>query len=72
MPGFDRFAPDDRRQRLAATLRSDPRLKRVLLGAVLGLMTGDELAFALGRQAEVRRRVATLLTERVLDQADRV
>ncbi len=72
VPGFERFAPDDRRQRLAETLRRDSRLKRVLLGAVLGAMTADELAFALAHEAEVRRRVVALLTERVLSQADQV
>lgn len=72
VPGFEGFAPDDRRQRLAATLRSDSRLKRLLLGAVLGMMTADELAFALGHQAEVRRRAVALLAERVVSQEDRV
>ena len=72
VPGFDGFAPDDRRQRLAETLRRDSRLKRVLLGVVLGALTADELAFALAHEAEVRRRVVALLTERVGSQAERV
>ena len=72
VPGFDRFAPDDRRERLAQTLRQDSRLKRVLLGVVYGALTAEELAFALDHEAEVRRRVVALLTERVTSQADAV
>ena len=72
VPGFSRFAPDDRREHLRTTLRRDSRLKRVLLGVVLGVLTADELAFALDHEAEVRRRVVALLVERVDSQADRV
>ncbi len=71
-PGFDGFAPDDRRQRLAETLRRDSRLKRVLLGVVYGALTREELAFALAHEAEVRRRVVALLAARVASQADAV
>ena len=67
-PGFASFAPEDQRDRLAALLRTDSRLKRVLLGAVLGLLTEDELAFALEHEAEVRGRIRTLLAERVTSQ----
>ena len=69
-PGFAAFAPDDQRRRLDETLRRDSRLKRVLLGVVLGALTADELAFALAHEAEVRRRVVALLAERVRSQAD--
>ena len=72
VPGFHRFAPDDQRARLAQTLRQDSRLKRVLLGVVFGALTSGELAFALAHEAEVRRRVVALLTERVLSQTDAV
>ena len=72
VPGFDRFAPDDRRERLAQTLRQDSRLKRVLVGVVYGALTSSELAFALAHEAEVRRRVVALLAERVASQADAV
>jgi hypothetical protein len=72
VPGFAGFAPDDRRARLAATLKKDSRLKRVLLGVVLGALTAEELAFALDHEAEVRRRVVALLAERVVSQADAV
>ena len=72
VPGFAGLPSEDRRQRLAATLRSDSRLKRVLLGIVLGALTANELVFALDHEAEVRRRVVALLAERVLSQSDQV
>ena len=68
VPGFAGFAPDDARERLRALLRTDSRLKRVLLGVVLGALTERELAFALDHEAEVRRRVVALLAERVTSQ----
>jgi len=70
--GFAAFAPEDRRARLDALLRKDTRLKRTLLGVVLGALTAEELAFALDHEAEVRRRVVALLAERVRGQADAV
>lgn len=70
IPGFEAFSPDDRRQRLGAVLLKDSRLKRVLLGVVLGALTADELAFALDHEAEVRRRMVSLLRERVVSQTE--
>lgn len=68
VPGFADFDPADQRQRLAAMMKQDARLKRVLLGVVLGVLTRSELAFALAHDAEVRRRTLTLLAERVVSQ----
>lgn len=72
VPGFAGLPPDDHRARLAAMLRKDSRLKRTLVGAVLGVLTADELALALRHEAETRRRIVTLLAERVASQADAV
>ena len=72
VPGFARLPADARRARLAATLKTDSRLKRVLLGVVLGVLTADELAFALSHEPEVRRRIVALLAERIDSQAERV
>ncbi len=70
--GFGRAAPDDQRERLGALMRADSRLKRTLVGSVLGMLTADELAFALAHDAEVRRRIVALLTERVVSQTPEV
>jgi hypothetical protein len=70
--GFVALAPADRRGHLDALLKKDSRLKRTLVGAVLGALTADELAFALRHEAEVRRRIVALVAERVGGQADAV
>ncbi len=67
--GFEGFAPDDQRERLAQALAGDSRLKRTLVGVVYGALTSDELAFALTNEAEVRRRIVALLGERVRSQS---
>ena len=72
VPGVAGFAPDDARERLTAMLKADSRLKRVVLGLVLGVLTADELAFALAHEAEVRRRVTALVVERVASQTGAV
>ncbi len=68
-PGFGALAPPDQADRLRARLRTDSRLKRTLLGVVYGALTTDELACALGHDAEIRRRIAALVAERVASQA---
>ena len=72
VPGFAAFARDDQRARLAATLRADSRLKRVLVGVVYGALSASELAFSLDHEAEVRRRIVALLAERVASQTETV
>ncbi len=72
VPGFAAFAPDDARERLVSMLKTDSRLKRVVLGLVFGMLTADELAFALAHEAEARRRITALVVERVASQADAV
>ena len=72
VPGLAAFAPDDRERRLVQMLQKDSRLKRMLLGVVLGALRSDELAFALAHEAEVRRRIVALLVERVRSQSDAV
>ena len=72
VPGFRSFAPDDQRERLRERMRTDARLKRVLLGVVFGVLTADELGFALAHESEIRRRTMALLTERVVSQSEAV
>ena len=72
IPGFATFDAPDQTARLAAMLRKDSRLKRTLVGAVLGVLTAGELAFALRHEAETRRRIVALLAERVASQSDAV
>ena len=72
VPGYTGFAPADQRARLGQMLRTDSRVKRTLLGVVLGALTREELAFALDHDAEVRRRTVALLAERVTSQTEAV
>lgn len=72
VPGFAAFAPDDAQERLVSMLKTDSRLKRVVLGLVVGMLTADELAFVLANEAEVRRRVTALVVERVRSQTEAV
>ncbi len=70
--GLADFAPDDQRERLMQALAGDSRLKRTLVGVVYGMLTAQELAFALDHEAEVRRRIVSLLGERVRSQSEAV
>lgn len=72
VPGFAAFAPDDQRQRLAGLLRKDSRLKRTLIGVVYGALTAAELRAALADEAEIRRRIVSMLVERVTSQTETV
>ena len=72
VPGFAAFDPADQRARLMGLLKQDARLKRVVLGLVLGVLTADERAFALNHEAEVRRRIGVLAAERVVSQTAEV
>lgn len=69
---FPVFDPADQRAHLDRLVRSDPRLQRLLLGVVIGMLTQDELTEFQRREAEMRRRVVALLAERVTSQVDRV
>ncbi len=66
------MAPDDQRERLIQALAGDSRRKRTLVGVVYGALTVQELAFALDHEAEVRRRIVSLLVERVRSQSEAV
>ncbi|MGB3543310.1 hypothetical protein [Rubrivirga sp.] len=72
VPGFASLGLEVQRDRLTAMLKTDSRLKRVLVGVVWGSLTTDELTFALEAEGEVRRRVMALLVERVASQTETV
>jgi hypothetical protein len=58
----------DQHERLRNLLKEDSRLKRTLLGMVVGHLTDEELTVYLNHQAEVRRRCVPMLLARVQDQ----
>lgn len=61
-------APAEQRAAVRRLLKDDGRLKHTLVGLVAGHFTEAELGFYLGHEGEVRRRLTTLLVERVEDQ----
>lgn len=70
--GFAGMDRADQVRRLDNLLTQDSRLKRTLQGMAIGHFTEDEAAFYLDHESELRRRMVELVTQRVVDQVDRV
>jgi catechol 2,3-dioxygenase-like lactoylglutathione lyase family enzyme len=70
--GFSNMDRVDQRDRLRNLMTEDERLKRTLLGMVVGQLTEDELSFYLAHKDEVRRRCVPMLLARAQDQIDTV
>ncbi|MFP4227520.1 MAG: VOC family protein [Salinivenus sp.] len=66
--GFVNMDPADQRDRLRTLLKEDGRLKRTLLGMVVGHLTKEELETYLAHKDEVRRRTVPMLLARAQDQ----
>jgi len=70
--GFAGMNQSEQRDRLRNLIKEDERLKRTLLGAVVGHFTEDELATYLDHKDEVRRRTVPMLLARAQDQIDMI
>ncbi|MFB6231262.1 MAG: VOC family protein [Salinibacter sp.] len=70
--GFAAMDRVDQRDRLRNLMKEDGRLKRTLLGMVVGHLTEDELETYLAHKDEVRRRTVPMLLARAQDQIDRI
>ncbi|MCS3628812.1 catechol 2,3-dioxygenase-like lactoylglutathione lyase family enzyme [Salinibacter ruber] len=68
--GFAAMDRVDQRDRLRNLMKEDGRLKRTLLGMVVGHLTQDELDTYLAHKDEVRRRTVPMLLARAQDQID--
>ena len=68
--GFAAMDRVDQRDRLRNLMKEDGRLKRTLLGMVVGHLTQDELDAYLAHKDEVRRRTVPMLLARAQDQID--
>jgi len=68
--GFAAMDREDQRDRLRNLLKEDGRLKRTLLGMVVGHLTEGELDAYLAHKDEVRRRTVSMLLVRAQDQID--
>jgi catechol 2,3-dioxygenase-like lactoylglutathione lyase family enzyme len=70
--GFAGMDPVDQERRLRNLLKEDSRLKRTLLGAVVGHLSEEELTTYLAHKEEVRRRIVPMLIQRAQDQRGRI
>jgi len=68
--GFAAMDREDQRDRLRNLLKENGRLKRTLLGMVVGHLTEEELETYLAHKDEVRRRTVSMLLARAQDQID--
>jgi catechol 2,3-dioxygenase-like lactoylglutathione lyase family enzyme len=68
--GFASMDRVDQRERLRNLMTEDRRLKRTLLGLIIGHFTEEELTAYLEHKDEVRRRCAPMLLARAQDQID--
>jgi len=62
----------DRKKRLRNLVKQDDQFKQTLIGTVVGHLTEDELDVYLEHVDEARRRCASMLLARVLDQVDEI
>jgi hypothetical protein len=68
-----RFATLDeaqQKQQVQHSIARDNRLRGLLFGSVVGQFTTDELTFYLDNEAEVNRRIAQLIVQRLQTQLD--
>ena len=67
---FGRLPHADLQTLVTNLLKQNERLKRTLTGLVTGLFTEDEFRFFLDHEAEITRRLTSLLLQRVGDQLE--
>lgn len=65
---FDGMSVDKRKTWIANSLSKDNRLRGILLGSVVGHFTKEEWEFYAQQEGEVRRRITSLITQRLQDQ----
>lgn len=65
---FDRFSNEEKRAYIERAVREDTRLRLTLVGMVLGQFTADEWGQFMADEAEITRRIASLLTQRLQSQ----
>ena len=65
---FDRFSSQEKMAHIERAVREDTRLRLTLVGMVLGHFTPDEWTIFTADEAEITRRIAVLLTQRLQSQ----
>lgn len=65
---FEGMSIEKRKAWIANSLSKDNRLRGILLGSVVGHFTKKEWTFYAQQEGEVRRRIKSLITQRLQDQ----
>ncbi len=65
---FEGMSIEKRQAWIANSLSKDNRLRGILLGSIVGHFTKEEWAFYAKQEGEVRRRITSLITQRLQEQ----
>jgi hypothetical protein len=65
---FNGMSREKRADWIRTSISKDNRLRGIMLGLVVGQFVEDELAFFLGNEGEVRRRITELISQRLQHQ----
>ena len=66
---FEAMSLEKRQAWIETSISKDNRLRGLLLGMVIGQFTGEELTQFLEMEGEIRRRISTLITQRLQSQS---
>jgi hypothetical protein len=65
---FEGMSIEKRQEWIANSISKDNRLRGILFGSIVGHFTKEEWAFFANQEGEVRRRMTSLITQRLQDQ----
>lgn len=63
---YESLSEADQRNRIKSLLQKNIQLRNQLLGLVIAMMTKDELTYYFDHEAESRKRIVSMLTERLI------
>lgn len=67
---FARLTREDKLAHIERSVREDTRLRLTLIGMVVGQFSTDEFTTFVSEEAELTRRIANLLIQRIQSQVD--
>ncbi len=67
---FARLTREDKLAHIERSVREDTRLRLMLIGMVVGQFTPEEFTTFVSEEAELTRRIANLLIQRIQSQVD--
>lgn len=63
---YETLSSADQRNRIKSLLQKNIQLRNQLLGLVIAMMTEDELEFYFKQESEMKRRIKSMLVERLI------